>query len=53
MTFTQMGALDSQGMMLVNFLNEYVEKGIFEKDPFQEIDRAGVGKLMEISHRIW
>lgn len=45
---TQMGfgfSRDDAG----KFLNEYVEKGIFEKDPFQEIDRAGVGKLMEIA----
>lgn len=29
------------------FLTEYLEKGIFEKDPFQVLDQKGVGKLME------
>ena len=29
------------------FLNEYVEKGIYPKDPFQTIDREGVGILMK------
>ncbi|WMM23987.1 pyruvate, phosphate dikinase [Tissierella sp. MB52-C2] len=45
---TQMGfgfSRDDAG----KFLNEYVEKGIFEKDPFQAIDRDGVGKLMKIA----
>lgn len=31
------------------FIGEYIEKNIFEKDPFQRIDRSGVGKLMEIA----
>jgi pyruvate, orthophosphate dikinase len=31
------------------FLPEYLDKGIFEKDPFAVIDRNGVGKLMEIA----
>ena len=31
------------------FLGEYVDKNIFEKDPFQRIDRKGVGRLMEIA----
>lgn len=30
-----------------SILNEYIEKGILEKDPFQTIDREGVGVLME------
>ncbi len=30
------------------FLTHYVEKGIYEKDPFQSIDQTGVGKLMQI-----
>ena len=30
------------------FLPEYVEKGILPDDPFQTIDQAGVGKLMEM-----
>jgi pyruvate,orthophosphate dikinase len=29
------------------FLGSYVEKDIYEKDPFQAIDQEGVGKLME------
>lgn len=31
------------------FIGEYLEKNIFEKDPFQRIDRKGVGKLMEMA----
>jgi len=31
------------------FLTEYVEKGIFEKDPFQVLDRSGVGELVRIA----
>ena len=31
------------------FLKEYVEKGIYEKDPFQAIDQGGVGQLMRIA----
>jgi len=30
------------------FLKEYVEKGIFEKDPFQVLDQEGVGQLVEM-----
>jgi len=30
------------------FLKQYVEKGIYERDPFQSIDQEGVGKLMRI-----
>jgi len=30
------------------FIPEYVDKAIFEKDPFQSIDQSGVGKLMEM-----
>jgi pyruvate,orthophosphate dikinase len=29
------------------FLKEYVDKGIFEKDPFQVLDQEGVGQLVE------
>lgn len=29
------------------FLNDYLNKGIFEKDPFQVLDQNGVGKLVE------
>lgn len=45
---TQMGfgfSRDDAG----NFLMEYVEKEIFEDDPFQSIDQKGIGRLMEIS----
>ncbi len=32
-----------------NFLVKYVEEGILPKNPFQTIDRDGVGRLMEIA----
>lgn len=32
-----------------NFLPTYVEKGIFEKDPFVSLDVEGVGQLIEIA----
>jgi len=32
-----------------NFLVKYVEDGILEHNPFQTIDRAGVGQLMDIT----
>ncbi len=32
-----------------NFLVKYVEDGILEKNPFQTIDRAGVGQLMKFT----
>ncbi|MBM7614633.1 pyruvate, phosphate dikinase [Alkaliphilus hydrothermalis] len=31
------------------FIKEYLNKNLLEKDPFQQIDRKGVGKLMEIA----
>ncbi|MBC7218665.1 MAG: pyruvate, phosphate dikinase [Hadesarchaea archaeon] len=31
------------------FLFQYVERGILEADPFQKLDRKGVGKLMKIA----
>ena len=31
-----------------NFLLQYVEEGILPKNPFQTIDRDGVGRLMQI-----
>ncbi|HYE29164.1 MAG TPA: pyruvate, phosphate dikinase, partial [Allosphingosinicella sp.] len=31
------------------FLTDYVEKGIFERDPFVSIDEAGVGELIAIA----
>lgn len=34
------------------FIGEYKEKNILEKDPFQRIDRKGVGKLMEIAVKL-
>lgn len=32
-----------------NFLVKYVEEGILEKNPFQTLDRAGVGRLMQMA----
>jgi pyruvate,orthophosphate dikinase len=32
-----------------NFLVKYVEEGILPKNPFQTIDRGGVGRLMDIA----
>ena len=32
-----------------NIIREYIEKGIFEEDPFQTIDQKGVGQLMELA----
>ena len=31
------------------FIPEYLKKGIFERDPFQALDRTGVGQLMQIA----
>ncbi|MBW2966518.1 pyruvate, phosphate dikinase, partial [Candidatus Woesearchaeota archaeon] len=31
------------------FLKEYVEKGIYEKDPFQVLDQEGVGQMVKIA----
>jgi pyruvate,orthophosphate dikinase len=31
------------------FLKKYVEQGIFEKDPFQSIDKEGVGAFMKMA----
>lgn len=31
------------------FLNDYVDKGILEKSPFEVLDRKGIGKLMKIA----
>ncbi|MDO4988522.1 MAG: pyruvate, phosphate dikinase [Synergistes sp.] len=31
------------------FLGQYVEKGVFKENPFAELDRDGVGGLMEIA----
>ena len=45
---TQMGcgfSRDDAG----KFLGEYVERGIFEYDPFQVLDQKGVGRLVETS----
>ena len=32
-----------------HFIPEYIEKDIFESDPFASLDAAGVGRLMEIA----
>ncbi len=34
-----------------NFLPLYVEAGVYERDPFQSIDKAGVGRLMSLAVR--
>jgi len=34
------------------FLGEYVNKGIYEADPFQKLDQTGVGKLVEMGTRL-
>ncbi len=31
------------------FIKEYVDKGVFEKDPFISIDKNGVGQLMKMA----
>jgi len=31
------------------FLNQYVAMGIYERDPFQSLDKVGVGSLMKIA----
>ncbi len=31
------------------FINDYLNKGIFDRDPFQSIDQVGVGKLVKMS----
>jgi pyruvate,orthophosphate dikinase len=33
----------------VKFLNDYITRGIYKKDPFQELDAEGVGGLMKIA----
>ncbi len=48
---TQMGcgfSRDDAG----KFLGDYVEKGIFEYDPFQVLDQDGVGRLVEIAVKL-
>jgi pyruvate,orthophosphate dikinase len=45
---TQMGcgfSRDDAG----KFLKDYVAMGVYEKDPFQVLDQAGVGKLVEMA----
>lgn len=32
-----------------SFIKEYLDKALLEKDPFQRIDRNGVGKLMKLA----
>jgi len=39
---------DSRGAAERNFLLKYVEDGILPFNPFQTIDREGVGRLMDI-----
>lgn len=35
-----------------SFLNDYYEKGIFQKDPFKTIDEEGVGKLIMVAIKL-
>lgn len=32
-----------------SFIREYIEKNLMERDPFQRIDRKGIGKLMKMA----
>ncbi len=34
------------------FLGEYVRKGIYTSDPFQQLDQTGVGKLVEMGTKL-
>ena len=34
------------------FLGEYVRKGIYASDPFQQLDQVGVGKLVEMGTKL-
>ncbi|MBC8481368.1 MAG: pyruvate, phosphate dikinase [Planctomycetes bacterium] len=34
------------------FLEEYVNKGIYKSDPFQQLDQTGVGKLVEMGTKL-
>ncbi len=34
------------------FLGEYVNKGVYDADPFQKLDQTGVGKLVEMGTRL-
>jgi len=48
---TQMGcgfSRDDAG----KFLGEYVQKGIYEYDPFQVLDQDGIGKLVEMAVKL-
>lgn len=48
---TQMGSgfsRDDAG----KFLKEYVELGIYDKDPFQVLDQGGIGRLMKTAVRL-
>lgn len=36
---------DAEGL----FLRDYLERGIFRSDPFQTLDRAGVGRLLRVA----
>jgi pyruvate, orthophosphate dikinase len=45
---TQMGCGFSRDDS-AKFLKQYVEMGIYERDPFQSIDQEGVGQLMQIA----
>jgi pyruvate,orthophosphate dikinase len=38
---------DAEGL----FLRDYLEQGIFSTDPFQTLDRSGVGRLVSVAAR--
>ena len=38
---------DAEGL----FLREYLDRGILDSDPFQTLDRAGVGRLIQIASK--
>ncbi len=48
---TQMGCGFSRDDA-AKFLNEYVEKGVYDYDPFQVLDQAGVGRLVEMAVKL-
>jgi len=48
---TQMGCGFSRDDA-AKLLKDYVELGIYEKDPFQSLDQSGVGKMVEIAVKL-
>ena len=48
---TQMGFGYSRDDAERSFLGVYVDKGILKRNPFQQLDRDGIGRLMQIAVR--